>query len=132
MTTLLLISESKNLLATFRKLILSKNEDAFLEDTPDGFVIDFDDNRIYVLDADRDIISDYDESEADVILKLIPEPYFYTIHYNSLKFIKKLILSISEVGGLLIDDNFNSITPMNQFAGNIAKDPEWDWRTGKS
>jgi hypothetical protein len=51
------------------------------------------------------------------------------VDYSSVELVKRVIEAIGDDQQLLIDNDFNTVLPGDQFVARLRANKEWDWRT---
>jgi len=50
------------------------------------------------------------------------------LDYSSQNLVKRVVMVIGDSPQLLIDNEYNTVLPGDQFVAKLRSDPAWDWR----
>jgi hypothetical protein len=81
---------------------------------PERLVVDGPTSRIYIR---------YARSEDGVV-----DPNRIYLAYHSVPFVKELIMIIANDPEVVVENDFGTVLPGNEFVARLRSDPSWEWR----
>lgn len=112
MDTIVITAKEDVLLESLRSMLA--RHWSLLRTPPDRLAIEESNSRVYIYHPESD--------SKEIDLKKI------VLDYSWVDLVKRVIEVIGDDPRLLIDNDFNTVLPGDQFVARLRSEPTWNWR----
>jgi hypothetical protein len=90
-------------------------------------VIERDGRRAY-LGTDALVVDELEPEEASRLLRMMPDPIFYTLDFSDISLCKELLIAIADRSDVIVDNDHGVVLPGSEYVRILRSQIDWDWR----